>query len=321
MVRIDILLMANASATAFAATQDVLDAANALSPRPLFDVRVLSPDAPRVTLRGRLQAEARALACARARDVVIVPGMGEAHPEQVAARIAQDDVRQAGAWLRKAWRGGALVAASCSSVFILGQAGLLEGRRCTTTWWLAPVLQGLVPGCDVTVDSMVTEHDRVWAAGAAFAHIDLMLALVSRLAGPAVAAEVSRHLLVEQRPSQASYIAPSFLAAQDPLAGRIENLVRASLPAAPSLDEMAARLGLSPRTLSRRITQALGMPPMRFIQKIRMESAVHLLQTTRLSVEAVAHEVGFEDASALYRLMRRHTGQAPSAFKARGQGA
>ena len=56
---------------------------------------------------------------------------------------------------------------------------------------------------------------------------------------------------------------------------------------------------------------------MRFVQKIRVDAAIHLLQTTRMAVDAVAHDVGFEDASALYRLMLRHTGKPPSAFRAR----
>src|SRR5262249_29895818 len=158
----------------------------------------------------------------RSRDVAVVLGLGAALPDEIEARIAQPDVDVVSAWLGRAWRRGAIVAASCTGVFLLGRAGLLDGRRCTSTWWLGPALKALQPDCDATLDSMVIQHERVWTAGAAFAHIDLMLALVARLAGTALAGDVARHLVVEQRPSQARFVVPSFLAAQDPLASRIE---------------------------------------------------------------------------------------------------
>jgi transcriptional regulator GlxA family with amidase domain len=314
---LDIVALPGSSTTSLGVTMDVVSAANRLAERAVFDVRVLSTDVPRVRLREGASVESRSIASARARDVVVVLGLGAALPEEIAARVALPDVTDAAAWLYKGWRRGALVAASCTGVFVLGRAGLLVGRRCTSTWWLIPALRTLVPSCEATLDSMVTEHDRVWTAGAAFAHIDLMLALVARLSGAALAAEVARHLVVEQRASQARFVVPSFLAAQDPLASRVEALIRRRLAAAPSLDEMAAKVGVSSRTLARRLAAATGLSPMRFAQKIRVDAAIHMLQTTRKAIDAVAHEVGFEDASALYRLMLRHTGKPPSAFRGR----
>lgn len=315
MVRIDILALAHCSPASLGITTDVLGAANRLAGRRLFDSRVLSPDAPAVALRNGMSIEALPLVSARGRDLVVLPGLGAATPDELVERLAQPDVQEAAAWLGGAWRQGATVAASCSAVFVLGLAGLLEGRRCTSTWWLVPELKAQVPGCDATLDAMVTEDERIWTAGASLAHIDLMLGLVARFGSAGLVADVARHLVVEPRASQARFVAPTFLAAQDPLARRVETLVRQNLPAVPSLDDIAGRMAVSPRTLSRRLTAATGLTPMRLVQKIRLDAALHALQTTRTPVDQVARDVGFEDASALYRLVQRHTGKPPSAYR------
>lgn len=315
MIRLDILVLDHTSPSSVGITTDVLSAANRLAGRRLFDRRVLGVDAPSVRLRGGMTIEAQPLTTARARDVVVLPGLGAATPEEIGVRLAQPDAQVAAEWLRKAWAQGATVASSCSGVFVLAQAGLLEGRRCTSTWWLVPLLKAASPGCEATLDAMVTEHDRVWTAGASLAHIDLMLGLVAHFAGPALAGEVARHLVVEPRASQARFVAPAFLAAHDPLAGRVEQLVRQRLANAPSLNELADEVAVSPRTLARRLAAATGLTPMRFVQKIRVDAALHALQTTRTPIDQIARDVGFEDASALYRLMQRHTGKPPSAFR------
>lgn len=315
MIRIDTLVLAGSSPAPLGITLDVLSAANRLAGKRLFDQRVLSPGAPSVALRDGLSMAAQPLTAARARQLVVLPGLGAATPGQIADRLAEPDAQLASAWLRKAWQQGATLAASCSSVFVLAQAGLLDGRRCTSTWWLVPTLRSLAPRCEATLDAMVTEDERLWTAGASLAHIDLMLALVARFASPGLATEVARHLVVEPRASQARFVAPAFLAAQDPLAHRVELLVRERLADVPSLEEIADQLAVSPRTLTRRVTAATGLTPMRLVQKIRLDSALHALQTSRAPIDQVARDVGFEDGSALYRLVLRHTGKPPSAFR------
>jgi transcriptional regulator GlxA family with amidase domain len=316
MIGVDIVTLPGSSTTGLGVTDDVLQAANQLSRRPLFDLRVVSAVC-NTELRRGVTVRAHDLQRVRPRQLVIMPGIGAATPQQLTSKLASADVVLTARWLKRAHQRGAHVAASCSAVFVLAEAGLLAHRACTSTWWLVPVLKAHVPTCDATIDAMVVEAERVWTAGAAFAHIDLMLALVSRFGSAALASDVASHLVVEPRSSQARFLVPSFLAAHDPLASKLEALVRRSLPTPPSLDEMAHTLGLGARTLSRRIVAATGLSPMRLVQKVRVDTALHLLSTTRYAVEEVAQRVGFEDASALYRLILRHTGKPPSSFRTR----
>ena len=315
MTNIDLVVLKEASPAAVGVSIEVLDAVNRIAGRRLLNWRILSPSGAQTTARGGLLMPAQPMVRAQPRDIVILPGLGAGTDAEVTARLAEPDAGQAARWVARAWTRGATVAASCTGVFVLGAAGLLEGRRCTSTWWLVPALQAAFPAALASADAMVTEHDRVWTAGAALAHIDLMLALVGRFLSPSLAESVARHLVVDQRASQARYVIPAHLAAHDPLACTIEAAVRDRLGETITLRDLAAAGGVTTRTLARRIQAATGLSPMRFVQKIRLDTALHLLQSTRLPLEAVAERLGFADAATLYRLVRRHTGQAPGAFR------
>jgi transcriptional regulator GlxA family with amidase domain len=316
MVKIDILALEGSSPAALGVTLDVLDTVNRLAGEAVFEWRAVVADGSVARLRGGVSVPAQPLSKARPRDLVIVLGIGAGTDAAVEDRIVAPDALVAAKWLRSAWRRGTTVAASCTGVFLLGQAGLLDGRRCTTTWWLSPKLKSLFPESLPDTDSMLTDDSRVWTAGAAFAHIDLMFGLVARFAGPALAEDAARHIVVDQRASQARYVMPAFLAAQDPIARKVEAYVRRRLAKPFTLRDLAQQTGTTTRTLNRRLALAIGLSPMKFAQKIRVDTALHLLQTTRLPLENVAERVGFEDSSALYRLIRRHTGKSPSLFRA-----
>jgi transcriptional regulator GlxA family with amidase domain len=314
MIGIDVLVLDGASASAVGATIDIVSAANRIVGEPTFDVRFVSPQA-RVALRGGLVAEARPLTHARPRDVVVTPGLGAADAQEIVDRLDATDIPDALRWLSRARTRGADIAASCTAVFILGAAGLLDGRRCVTTWWLGTTLADLAPAARVVIDEMVVRDGPVWTAGSAFAHIDLMLAMMRHLGGATLAHELANRLVVDQRTSQAGFLIPSHLAAHDETVAALESFVRAHLHDPHTLDSLARRYGLSPRTLARRTRKAVGLSPLQLVQRVRLERALHLLRTTRMPLEEVAAAVGLGDPATLYRLVKRHTGRSPGALR------
>ena len=170
---------------------------------------------------------------------------------------------------------------------------------------------------------LVTERDVV-TAGAALAHLDLALAIV-RERSPSLASVVARHLLVDDRPSQATYAAPEHIAHDDDLVKRFEVWIRGHLAQPFELARVARQIGSSERTLQRRIRAVLGKPPVAFVQDLRLEHAVHLLRVTQGSVDEIAGAVGYGDGSTLRTLLRRrlHTGvrELRRAGSARGRAA
>jgi transcriptional regulator GlxA family with amidase domain len=314
MIGIDMLVLEGASASAVGTTVDVVSAANRILGTSTFDLRVVSQNTP-VVLRGGLVATAQPLARARPRDVVVTPGLGAADAQEISDRLAAADIAAAGQWLTRAHARGAEIAASCTAAFVLGAAGLLDERRCVTTWWLGAELASIAPTARVVIDEMVVHDGQIWTAGSAFAHIDLMLALMRHLGGAALADELASRLVIDQRTSQASFLIPSHLAARDETVAALESFVRSRLEQAHTLDSLARWCSLSPRTLARRTGKAVGLSPMQLVQRVRLERALHLLRTTHMPLEEVAAAVGLADPATLHRLVKRHTGRSPGALR------
>ncbi len=254
-------------------------------------------------------------------DLVIVPGLGTATAEELEARLKTSACRRAIGMLAEAFGAGTALAASCASTFLLAETGLLEGRRATTTWWLAPLFRRRYPGIDLAEERMVVADWPIATAGAAMAQMDLMLAVVARFAGPGLAHACARYLLLDQRRSQAPYMALSFMAGQDETIARAEAWARANIARDFTMDELAAAAGLAPRTFARRLAAVCGLSPVRFAQRIRVEAAELLLETTRLSVDEVARRVGYAEPSTLRRLIRRDARRCPAELRRSGRTA
>ncbi len=316
-----LLLLDGAYASGVCATLDILAAASRLAPRlgvaPPRWRTLCFVDRP-VMLQGGLSIAARR--CPRRsrpdRSVWIVPGLGASTPDDLQQRLTAPDARLAAAALERHVARGGRVAASCSSVFLLHQAGLLNGRRVTTSWWLAPVLRRLAPLAMIDADRMVCADGPLVTAGAAFAQIDLMLHLLRTHSGHDLANVVSRFLLIDGRAAQAPFVIPEALAGGDELVARVTAEVERCLPTLPSVAELARRLHLSERTLARHVTRATGRTTLALIQSIRLRRARTLLANSRMSIDQVAVEIGYQDATALRRMMRRVLGMNPSELRA-----
>jgi transcriptional regulator GlxA family with amidase domain len=228
--------------------------------------------------------------------------------------LGRRDVVDAMALVRR-WRAaGARIAGCCTGTFVLGEAGLLDGRRATTTWWLGPAFRRRFPAVDLDERHMVVDDRGVLTAGAALAHLDLALTVV-REASPALAELVARHLLIDSRASQAPFALQSQLAHDDELVRRFEGWIRDHLSEPFALGRAARALGASQRTLQRRVRAVLGKPPLSFVQDLRLERAAHLLRTTRDAVDEVAAAVGYSDGATLRTLLRRRLGLGVRALR------
>ncbi len=249
-------------------------------------------------------------------DVLVLPGLGMATPSEIAAALERPDVVRATELVARAAERGVLIAASCSATFVLAASGVLDGREATTTWWLGPTFAQRFPRVTLRTDRMVVGADGVFTAGSAFAHADLMLAILAQTVSPSLADLVARYLVLDERPSQARYMVMDHVRSADPVVRSLERFITSNIQRQLTLQEMARATATSPRTLARKIEAALGTTPLRFVQRLRVAQAVHLLESTRRSVDEVAARVGYADAAAFRRVFRRETGEAPRARRA-----
>lgn len=316
----EVLIVDGAYPSSVAMSRDILDAAVQVAARmgvavPTWGLYSLAGG--RVPLRDGISVETRALPPRRrdARSVCVIPGLG-ADPQAIAARMASPDGRAIARRLVAQVQRGGQVAASCSAVFVLQAAGLLDGRRATTTWWLAPALAGMTPACTVDAARMVCVDGPVITAGAAFAHADLMLHLLRERCGPALSETVARLLLLEHRQSQSPFVVPEVLAGGHALVAQLTARLEQALPAVPPISQLARELCVSEKTLGRHVRRATGKSTGGLVRSVKLRRARALLENSRMTIEQIAAEIGYRDATALRRLMRKAAGASPRQFRA-----
>lgn len=314
MMTLAVLALEGVFDTALSTLLDTFDAANALcgtQPRP-FDIRLVGVRRRVKTHRGLL-LPTNAIPMHRP-DAVIVSGLGAWRPSTLQAALKRPDVQDAAGKIAAWSKQGTLVSSACTAAFVLGAAGILNGRRATTSWWLAPYFRQCFPEVELVETQMLIKSGNVITAGAALAHIDLALWFV-RQQSPTLARIVARHLVYANGAAQSAFALPKHLAHQDPVVEKFEAWARRHL-ASFTMRAAARAAGVGERTLERRIKQVLGKSPVSFVQDLRVEQAVQKLQTSSDSLEHIASSVGYSDAATLRALLRRKTGRGVRQLRA-----
>jgi transcriptional regulator GlxA family with amidase domain len=226
------------------------------------------------------------------------------------------------AWLRSVWEAGGTIASSCSGALLLARTGLLDGCDATSHWAYCDRLAREYPRTRWHPDRglVVAGPDRrIVMAGSGVAWHMLALALIARYASPEDAMQVARINLLDL--NQTSPLAYASLTrggrADDPLISRCQLWAADHYRDDTPVAQMAALSGLPERTFKRRFQQATGMSPLDYVHTLRLEEAKQLLESTSMPVEAVALEVGYQDASFFGRLFRRKVALTPAMYRRR----
>jgi transcriptional regulator GlxA family with amidase domain len=243
-------------------------------------------------------------------DLLVVPALDALDPPALETALARRDVRALRGFLRETGADADVgFAAACTGTFVLAEAGLLDDRDATTTWWLTGLFARRYPRVRLDMTRMVVASGSLTTAGATFAHIDLAINLVSRLS-PALADAVSRHMLVDERPAQSISAALGHLAETDRLVTAFEEWIRAHLAEPIEISRAAADLAVTRRTLERHVRERLGLSPAEVVRGLRLQRARHLRRTTELSTDAIAQRTGYAGASSLRRALARESGES-----------
>jgi transcriptional regulator GlxA family with amidase domain len=311
-MRIHILALNGVFDTGLAAMLDAFGLANALAEMSgvsslRFQVRTVGLRKTVTTARG-LSVPVTAARHAHTPDIVVMPAIMQLMPEPLVQALATREVHEAGDLLRKWSARGALTAAACVGTFVLAESSLLDGEEATTSWWLAPLFRQRYPRVRLDESRIVVQSNAMVTAGAALSHLDLALTLIRR-ASPELASLTAKYLAADARSSQAVYVIADHLAHSDPLVRQFERWARGRLAEGFSLEQAAAALATSKRTLARRMQSVLGKTPLAYFQDLRIERAVHLLKTSHASVDQIAADVGYTEGVTLRTLLRRRLGR------------
>lgn len=274
---------------------------------PVYDFVVASETAePVPTSNGFTLTTPHRFDSALDADLVIVSAGADAElPPAVPATLAAAHAR------------GAAVMGLCTGAYALGEAGLLDGRRCTTHWRHAEALAARFPAAMVDPDVLYVCDDRVYTSAGTAAGLDLCLHILRTEHGARVANAVARRMVMPAHRSggQAQYIeAPVPPSGSDSMAELMDALL-AELPAEHTVDSMAARVNMSPRTFARRFAEATGTTPHAWLLRQRVLFARRQLESGREPIELIARRSGFGTAALLRHHFQRQTGVAPTAYR------
>jgi transcriptional regulator GlxA family with amidase domain len=218
--------------------------------------------------------------------------------------------------LRRAAARGARVMSICSGAFVLGAAGLLDDRDCTTHWTYAAELAARYPRARVDPDVLYVDCDGVLTSAGTAAGIDAALYLVRQEFGERVANRLARRMVMppHREGGQRQYVDRPVPVEADTLAGTLAWILD-HLDEEVSVDELARRAHLSSRTFARRFRAETGTTPHHWLTGQRVLAAQRLLEETDQPVEAVAALVGFGSASVLRHHFSRRVGTTPNDYR------
>ncbi|NLU80283.1 helix-turn-helix domain-containing protein [Micromonospora sp. HNM0581] len=220
--------------------------------------------------------------------------------------------------LRRAADRGAYLFSVCAGAYLLGEAGLLDGRDCTTHWRHVDELQRRHPTAQVRSNSLYVQDGRLLTSAGTAAGIDACLHLVRQAHGSATATRLARRMVVppHRDGGQAQYIeAPIPKAPQAPTLEPVLEWLMGHLDRQTTVDELAARAGMAPRTFARRFRAETGTTPHDWLTNQRVLLARRLLEDTTLTVQGVAERAGFGDAAVLRHHFTRRVGATPQAYR------
>ena len=220
--------------------------------------------------------------------------------------------------VRAAHEAGARIASLCTGAFVLGAAGLLDGRRATTHWAHTAELSARHPLAEVDPDVLYTDNGSVLTSAGKAAAVDLCLHLIHLDHGATIANSVARRLVVPPHRSggQAQFVAtPVQVDGRPPACPACSPGCQQRLDQPLTVTDMARRANTSPRHLGRQFRSVTGQTPLQWLLTQRVRRAQELLEATDESVEAVAVATGMGTATTLRRQFKRVVGVPPDSYR------
>ncbi|MDI9958975.1 MULTISPECIES: GlxA family transcriptional regulator [unclassified Rhodococcus (in: high G+C Gram-positive bacteria)] len=250
-------------------------------------------------------------------DHLVVPGFELVPSEDPATRLSlwEGEIE----FIRACEARGVRVSSVCVGAYLLGEAGLLDGRRCTTSWLYGADLASRYPGATVRTDSLIVQDDGVTTTAAFTAALDLATALVREHLGDKIARTTARITLApENRTSQAPYILDSMLPAKHTqFADDVGRWLVERMAEPYDLDLLSSAFHLSTRTMLRKFKDETGESPRSYLQRARIRKAKRLLESTDWPLGKILEHIGYQDPGTFRRLFTDRVGISPADYRKR----
>jgi transcriptional regulator GlxA family with amidase domain len=293
---------------------DVVGPAEVFASAGAYEVEVVAPDPEPFFMSNGMQVVPHAaMSDVRgAIDTLVIAGGEGTRKMATEPRVLE--------WTRATAKRSRRVTSVCSGAFVLGAAGLLDGRRATTHWAWCDTLAALYPQVEVERDAIFVVDGSVYTSAGVTAGMDLALALVEEDLGADVAREVAQQLVVFlRRPGGQSQFSAQIAtpsAEREPLR-QVQAYIAANVGADLSVPTLAERAAMSPRNFARAFRRETGMTPASYVESARVEQARIALEGSDAQVESIARHCGFGTVETMRRAFHRRLGVGPAAYRSR----
>lgn len=222
-------------------------------------------------------------------------------------------------WIRHHYDQGAHVASICTGVFLLAETGLLDGKAATLHWGFADMFRKRYPQVKLRQDLMYIDHGRLYCSAGVSAGLDLSLYLVEKFCGRQAALESAKTMILDMgRVSQAPYERLFFPKDHgDPLVLKAQEWIEQHKSEPIDYQLLARELRMSRRSMERRFKRSLGVTPLGYLQKLRVERAKLLLEEGTKTFSEITYEVGYEDIPFFRKIFVKLTGLGPREYQRR----
>jgi len=246
-------------------------------------------------------------------DLVIIPSLNHNYQQSTAVNAELVD------WISKIYRQGAAVASICTGAFLLAEAGLLDGKNCSTHWLAADDFKMLYPKVKLQTDQLITDEHGIYTNGGAYSFLNLVLYLVEKYYDRETAIYCAKVFQIElDRYSQSNFmIFQGQRTHGDELIKKAQDMIEHRLDEKIATEELAASLAIGRRNFDRRFIKATGNTPTEYAQRVKIEAAKKAFENSRKSVNEVMYEVGYSDQKAFREVFRKITGLSPLEYRHR----
>ena len=219
-------------------------------------------------------------------------------------------------WLRQHHHLYSQIVTHCHGTFFLAEAGLLDNKSATTSWWLAEHFAKRYPKVNMQAEKRVIKDDRFLIGGSTSCYRDVCLMFVEQHAGVEIARTLSKYLLMDKSTlTQTAFAMPLPLKTHNPIIEKAQQWILKNIETNISVEDVAGIAAVTPRTLIRHFQKELGHSPQTHIQKMRVERGKILLETTQLNCQAIANRCGYHDEGAFRRLFKKYFDISPTEYR------
>lgn len=214
---------------------------------------------------------------------------------------------------------GSILCSTCSGAFILAKTGLLDNRPATTHWQLADEFNEKYPKVFLNAESLLINDGDIISAGGLMSWIDLGLEIVAQFTQPHIMRKLGKYLIVDTGKREQRYygsFTPKFNHGNQQIL-QVQHYIQTHYNKSLNISLLADLACMSERTFLRQFTSATTLKPIQYIQKIRVQKACELLESTTQSFETIALNIGYEDANSFRKIFIKIIGLSPSTFKAK----